>query len=134
MKRHIRNLIQSAVDFEKRTGRRSGITGSIAEEQVIDVLGLERAREQEPGHDATEIRGNRRVKIEIKGSQDPSGRTSRFSQHAPDVVLLGLLDDEYLLREIYEASWTAVRPELTPRRQITIRKFISIGELIWSDD
>ena len=109
--------IDIAVGYEEasRGIRKMPITGEIGEVLICKQLGLNLIADfQSAGIDAIDKNG---LKVQIKTrreSQDePKGnhvRIGRFSEHYFDYALLGILDKQYRLREIWKAEYIDLKP------------------------
>lgn len=113
----VKLAIEAALAYESATGgnRKLGITGEVGEILVCYQLGLRLMLDpRSVGYDALDS-GGRRVQIktrrsESKGLPRDAGRVSRFSEHEFDYALLGLLDHQYRLCEIWQADYDDIMP------------------------
>mgnify|MGYP007084712450 CR=1 FL=1 len=109
--------IEAALAYERATGgrRKLGITGEVGEILVCHRLGLRLMLDPRSiGYDALDSRGQR-VQIKTRRSESgdlpkDAGRVSSFSQHEFDYALLGLLNHQYELDEIWRADYDDLRP------------------------
>ena len=109
--------IDIAVKYEdaSRGIRKMPITGEIGEVLICKQLGLNLIADfLSAGVDAIDKSG---LKVQIKTrreSQDePKGnhvRIGRFSEHYFDYALLGILDKQYRLREVWKAEYVDLKP------------------------
>lgn len=136
--------------YKDLTGKPLGVTGEVAEFSAATLLGLDLVVARHPGYDATRKIDGKMLKYQIKGRcvadrYKGGQRISRLSENSDcDFVLLVLLDEDLEPRNIYEAKWgdidQALRNETqhskarTERRQLSIRKFISIAIEVWPND
>lgn len=113
----VKLAIEAALAYEVATrGRRKlGITGEVGEILVCHRLGLRLMLDPRSiGYDALDSRGQR-VQIKTRRSESDglprdAGRVSSFSQHEFDYALLGLLNHQYELCEIWRANYDDLRP------------------------
>lgn len=109
--------IDIAVKYEAASQgiRKMPITGEIGEVLICKHLGLHLIADfQAAGIDAIDKNG---LKVQIKTrreSQDEAKgnhvRIGRFSQHYFDYALLGILDKQYRLREVWKAAYADLMP------------------------
>ena len=133
-----------ALKYKKLTGKPLGVTGEVAEFSAAHILGLELTSARQPGYDATKEVDGKTIRYQIKGrclSDLSGGRVGAIrKEHECDFVLLVLMNDEYDVQSIYEADRSQIEDVLNAtgsksrniRRQLSIRKFKSIGREIWS--
>jgi len=124
----VNEAIESAIQYEKITGRKLGITGEIAEVLISYRLGLELLIDPiNPGFDA--VHNGRTYQIKSKRSNSLNGRMSRFSEHACDYVILGIFDPKYKLTYLYKVPYNKVLPLIVneKRRNPPLRRFIEIA-------
>ncbi|RON86659.1 hypothetical protein BK635_06555 [Pseudomonas chlororaphis] len=128
------------------TGKPLGVTGEVAEYEAATKLGLQLHAARQAGYDATEIREDGFVRIQIKGRcvLNPlkiNGRMGAIDLRQPfDVVLLVLLDAEFNAFAMYEASRATVEAALllpgskarNERGALAIRQFMSMATLRWA--
>jgi hypothetical protein len=144
------DLINSAKalarDYYTLTGRPLGITGEIAEVEAARLLGLELAGVRQAGYDAVRRGPEGTVEhLQIKGRCCPPGTGpgqrvgSIRLEKQWDAVLLVLMDMEFEVREIHEASRGAVTAALARpgsvarnvRGALGVNTFKSIGKQVW---
>lgn len=144
----ISDLLFDAKKLAKRykevTGKPLGVTGEIAEFTAAKILGLQLTAARHPGYDATKEVDGKLIRYQIKGRSKldhPKGRVGAIKKENEfDFVLLVLLDEDYEVLSIYEADQAQIKQALDApgstsrniRRQMSVRKFISIGQEIWS--
>ncbi|ROM19049.1 hypothetical protein BK643_05870 [Pseudomonas protegens] len=135
-----------AQKFYRLTGKPLGVTGEVAEYEAATKLGLQLHAARQAGYDATEIREDELVRIQIKGRcvLNPlkiTGRMGAIDLRQPfDVVLLVLLDAEFNSFAMYEASRATVEAALAlpgskarnERGALAIRQFMSMATLRWA--
>ena len=135
-----------AADYRRATGKTLPISGEIAINDAIRLLGLEPANEPQGGHDAVRHRPDGRIeRLQIKARVvfDEIKSAHRMGELKVDkpweAVLLVLLDENYEPFAIYEAGRDAVEDALdeskaNKRGTLTIPKFQRIGRMVWSRD
>ncbi len=141
--RKINDAIRIALAYEKQTHgkRKLGITGEVGEILVCYYLGLRLVLDsRSQGFDAIDKDG-RKVQIktrrsEYEGLPKAAGRTGRFSKHPFDYALLGLLDHNYQLCEVWRAEYDKLKPiiEKTKRRDPNLSSFKRVGGKIFDND
>lgn len=109
--------IDIAVKYEdaSRGIRKMPITGEIGEVLICKQLGLNLIADfLSAGVDAIDKSG---LKVQIKtrreSQEKPKGnhvRIGRFSEHYFDYALLGILDKQYRLREVWKAEYVDLKP------------------------
>ena len=146
----IETLIFQARSISRRyyelTGRPLGVSGELAEYSAARLLGLTLAPVREAAYDATQQRGDRQLRIQIKGRAVE--RQRKYVGRVPsikllpefDVALLVLLDKAtYEVIEIWEAPFQAIRQRLekpgsksrNERGSMGISQFKSIAIQVW---
>jgi hypothetical protein len=142
MIKKINDAIRIALAYEKHTHgkRKLGVTGEVGEILVCYHLGLRLVLDsRSQGFDAIDKDG---LKVQIKTSRSESeglpknaGRTGRFSKHPFDYALLGLLDHNYQISEVWRAEYNKLKPiiEKTKRRDPNLSSFKRIGEKIFDN-
>ena len=135
-----------AADYRRATGKTLPISGEIAINDAIRLLGLEPANEPQGGHDATRQLpdgGVQRLQIKARVVFDEIKSAHRMGELKVDkpweALLLVLMDDNYEPFAIYEASREVVEEALdesksNKRGTLTIPKFQRIGRMAWSRD
>ena len=117
MSRDIESILKSvkrlAVQYHDLTGKPLGVTGEIAEFEAARLMGLKLLAARSEGYDATKRKGGRLHRIQIKGrfKQDGKkwGRVSSINiEKKFDSVMLVLMQGQYEVAEIWQASRTAV--------------------------
>lgn len=138
--RGLEPAIIASLMYEKITHgtRKLGITGEIGELLVCRQLGLKLVLDsRSEGFDAIDKDG---LRVEIKSRRSESdelprdaGRTSRFSPHPFDYALLGLLDRQYRLREVWRADYNRLKPliDKQKRRNPNLSLFKSVGRKVF---
>lgn len=132
----IESVIKIAIQYEDLMDnkRRLGITGEVGEIRACFKYNLRLAKNsQSAGYDAIDSEGKkvqiktRRIRPELKSIE--SKRLSKFSIHKFDYCLLVLLDEDYVMYEV----WKAYSYELEKiirhheKRNPTIRQFKEAG-------
>lgn len=145
MKRSEKEILEEvkklAVEYYDLTGKPLGVTGEIAEFIASKTLGLTLCEARSEGYDAYCPRGR---KIQIKGRRNGAGKTwgrvpSINTDKEFDSVQLVLIDANYNLLEIWEASREAVIATLdkpgsksrNERRSMAVTKFRQIGTRLY---
>lgn len=140
------NATRLARDYYELTGRPLGITGEVAEQEAVRLLGLELAPARQAGYDALRTRQDGGVdRLQIKGRWLPpnASRSQRLGRidlkHEWDAVLMVLLGPRYEVTEIYEAERSAIEEALSApgsrsrneRGALAVSRFKAIGHSIW---
>lgn len=146
---HLNAVVQAAKTvgcrYYELTGKALGVTGEVGEQEAARLLGITLARPRERGFDASEKRGGRHKRIQIKtrclqDSNRRNGRTGSLSPTQPwDYVLLVLLDKQLEPIEIHRATRRAIETALAcpgskarnERGQLAVREFIRIARVEW---
>jgi len=136
----VKGAIKAALIYESKTdGRRNlGITGEVGEILVCYRRGLKLVLDnRSKGFDAID-RAGKRVQIKTRRSESDglprdSGRVSRFSSHRFDYALLGLLDHDYRLCQIWKADYRKLKPiiEKQKRRNPPLSLFKKVGTKVF---
>ncbi|MEH6415539.1 hypothetical protein [Pseudomonas sp. CGJS7] len=130
------------------TGKPLGITGEVAEYEAATKLNLRLHPPRQAGYDATEVRQEGLVKIQIKGRciTNPQKITGRMGsidlRQVFDTVLLVLLDSDFNAFAMYEASRDKVEAALrvpgsrarNERGALAIKQFMAISIVRWIRD
>ena len=130
--------------YYKRLGRPLGVTGEIAEYEVIKKFGYNPAEPRATGHDSYRVINKKNQLIEIKGrvlqpDSSPGGRLGRIKKNSDCVaVILVLFNENYEATNFYEAPYLEIENFLssatgkaeTERRQLHLSKFISLAKEI----
>ena len=132
-----------AAEYYQLTAKPLGVTGEIGEFEVADKLGLELMEARSEGYDAINKKGPyRRVQIKTRRKlpdQSP-GRVSKINTEKDfDSVMLALLDEDFEVKEIWEADREKVTKKLDEpgsisrnvRRQMGVTQFKSIAKKVW---
>lgn len=139
----IKSAINAALAYENKTKgtRKLGITGEVGEALVCNKLGLRLMLDtRSEGFDALDSDGKR---VEIKSRRSESiglprdaGRTSKFSEHPFDYALLGLLNQNYELCEVWRAEYNRLLPviEKQKRKNPSLASFKSVAKKIFPPD
>lgn len=132
-----------AAEYRRMTGKTLPISGELAANDAIRLLGLEAAAEQGLGYDARRSGGPGAERLQIKARVvfDELKSSHRIGElkldREWDAVLLVLLDADYETYAIYEAGRAAIEAALAearPNRRgtLTVARFQRIGQLVWS--
>jgi len=129
-----------AIWWRKTFGRSLGITGELGELYARKFLGLEPARVGEKEYDATKAGKRYQIKTRApaRGVEvDPRGRIGKFRGLQFDYALLVLLDNEYKLKEIYQADVRTIenlaKKEETERAGMHVSSFIKRAKRIYGE-
>lgn len=131
-------VVGVAIEYQRATGRRLGVTGEVGEMLAAQALGLKLcASSIEQGFDAIDERG-KRVQIKARRSErssapKPTGRLGTFSQHEYDYALLVILSDKYDVLGIWRAKYRDVEALAAKhkRRNPTIGAFQRIATRVF---
>ncbi|MFC1913138.1 hypothetical protein ACFLX7_02980 [Chloroflexota bacterium] len=136
----IDTAIQAAIEYESATGgsRKLGITGEVGEVLICHELGLHLARDpRSEGYDAVDD-SSKLVQIKTRRSETEdtpkkAGRLSKFSEHEYDYALLGILDSQYRLIQIWRADYEVIDPivRIQKRRNPALSTFIRVATQIY---
>lgn len=134
-----------ASQYRLATGKPLGISGEIAVHDVIRIMELEAAEDNQAGYDAIGKGSRQGKRIQIKGriissEQKSNQRIGQIKMEAQwDSVMLVLMNEHYDALEIYEADRAqildAVAQSSTKRKNrgaLSVAKFKHIGKLVWS--
>jgi hypothetical protein len=146
----VRSAIRVALRYEMKTnGRKLGITGEVGEILVCyhlrKTLGLKLVSDPlSAGFDAID-RNSRHVQIKtrrIKTRRSESQElpidgvsTGIFSEHKFAYALLGLLDHNYKLCQVWRSEYGKLNPIIKKRerRNPSLKSFEDVGKLIYSN-
>ena len=119
-RRLVELLADAKREYRELTGRPLGVTGEVAEYEVVRLLGYELAPVRQSGYDCIRSSADGRCeRLQIKGRCLLPGakrgqRVGRIDLDKEwDVVLLVLLDENFDATAIYEADRVAVTAALT---------------------
>ena len=97
--------------YKDLSGKPLGITGEVAEFEAARRLGLELADARSPGYDAKKKQADSEVLIQIKGRSYPCSARESGQRIGKmdfkkkwDAVVLVLMDEDFEVREILQAS------------------------------
>ena len=148
MPRDIESILKSvkplAIQYHNLTGKPLGVTGEIAEFEAARLLGLKLLGARSEGYDATKRKGGRSHRIQIKGRFKQEGKKwgrvpSINIEKSFDSVMLVLMQDQYKVTEIWQATRRAVIKRLkepgskarNERNSMSVSQFKSIATLVW---
>ncbi|AOR59401.1 DUF6998 domain-containing protein [Pectobacterium parmentieri] len=135
-------VIDLAAKYKKLTGKPLGITGEVAEFYAAKLLNLKLMGARSPGYDAI---GSDSRKIQIKGRCLPdkfkTGQRigSIRLEHQWDSVILVLMDEFFVVTEMWEADRSMVEAALLApgsksrnvRGALSVSKFKQISKKVW---
>jgi len=132
--------IGNALDYETlvQGNRKLGITGEVGEILVCYHLKLRLVLDsRSKGFNAID-KDDLHVQIKTRRSESEglpkdAGRTSRFSKHRFDYALLGLLDHNYQLCEVWRADYDKLMPIINKqkRQDPSLLSFKRVGKKIF---
>ena len=131
--RAVKQSIKAALDYEKITGRKLGITGEVGEVLVCHKLGLNLlADDIATGFDAIDDK-DKTHQIKTRRAKNGKGRLGSFSKHKYDYAILVELDYKYSIIEIWKVNYKTINPivEAIPRRNPSLSKFKSVANRIY---
>jgi len=131
----IEHIIPLAIEYRRRFGKSLSITGEVGEYKASRLLKLERASGNiNEGFDAIDPK-NKKVQIKSRICQRSQGRTSVFKNYGFDYALLVLLDDDYEVKEMYQAESKKIRDSINTqsykRPALSISTFKKIAKSIY---
>jgi hypothetical protein len=139
----VQEAIEVALAYEELTkGKRHlGITGTVGEILACYELSLRLTPDsRSKGYDAFDA-NDKQVEIKTRRSESKdlpkdSGRVSTFSKHKFDYALLVLLDRQYQVSEIWQASYTELLPIINKqkKRNPSLSAFKEVAYKIFSPD
>ena len=127
-----KRAIQTALEYEKVTGRKLGITGEIGEVIACDILGLNLLVDPiAAGHDAIDNEKNP-YQIKTRRGGSNSGRLGSFSKHIFNYAIFVRLNSNYELEGLYKVSYKKLKSiiENHPKRNPTMLEFKRVAENI----
>lgn len=141
----IRKVKPLAAKYYKLTGRPLGVTGEVAEYEVIRLLNLEFCVARQSGYDALRKKGWVMEKIQIKAralqhDSKPGQRLGSIKLDKEwDYVMLVMFDANFNPQMIYEAKRIEIEEALrkpgllarNERGQLSVSKFKSISRKAW---
>lgn len=135
-----------AQEYKSLTGRPLGVTGEVTEVEVARILDLTLADVRQPGYDAYEYIGTRKVQYQIKGrcSGDGASKSQRLSRVRVDTewdaLLVAQLDSALHVQSIYEVSRDRIESALSSsnskalgRGALSLSVAKRLGFLRWFD-
>jgi len=134
-----------AAEYRRTTGKTLPISGEIAVNDAVRLLGLTAAGEPGLGYDALRGEGDGAERLQIKARVvfdeiKSAHRIGELKLDRPwEAVLLVLLDHDYEPFAIYEAKRPAIEAALedvrpNKRGTLTVPRFQRIGAVVWSRD
>lgn len=136
----VNEAIGVAIAYEKHTDfkRKLGITGEVGEILICNQLNMNLVENPlSEGFDAID-KNDLRVQIKTRHSESKTslkykGRISSFSKHPFDYALLGLLNHQYCLCEIWRADYNKLKPLLKKlkKRNPNISSFKRIAKRVF---
>ena len=133
-----------AKEYRAATGKTLPISGEIAINDAIRLLGMQAAEADKQGFDAIyDYQGNR-LRVQIKGRAIFNGKKGGHKlgqlklEQEWDAIILVIMDDEYESRELYLARREDIeeysRDSKSRRGSLSVARFKIIGELVWERD
>lgn len=132
-----------AADYRRATGKTLPLSGEIAVNDALRLLGLELPDEVTAGCDAVRRTGTGTVRVQIKGRvvfEEGKGAARigqlKLDQQWDETVLV-LMDDDYEPFEIYRADRAAIESVLekkaaNKRGAMTVAQFRIIAQCVWT--
>jgi hypothetical protein len=130
IKKIISEASKIALDYEKLTGRKLGITGEVGEVLACDKLKLQLSTDNlSAGYDAMDNKG-KKYQIKTRRLERGKGRLGHFSKHKFDYAVLVLLDEDYKISKLYHTDYKKLEPLLNKqkKRNPTFTNFVKIAE------
>ena len=133
-----------AKEYRQATGKTLPVTPEIAINDAISILNLTPNDSNSPGYDATCDVDGKPVKVQIKGrvifNEKKQGHRigSLKIEQEWDILLLVIMNDDFMPEEIYRAGRKDILYELegkgisNKKGAMTVAKFKVISDLIWS--
>ena len=137
-----------AAEYRKATGKALAVTSEIAKHDACELLSLEPVEsDKEGGFDAiVRNEDGETIRYQIKGRAifDESKSGQRIGQLKLDkhwdVVVLVLMNEDFVPQEIYQASRAAIEAELQEsnskrknRGAMSVARFKHVGHLVWTE-
>lgn len=136
----VASVVKAELVYQRATncGRKFGVTGEVGEILVCRALDLRMVENpRSEGFDAVDAKG-RCVQIKTRRGESgdlpkDGGRLSKFSAHECDYALLGILNTEYKLVEVWKADFAKLKPVILKHKRAnpTIRQFKSVGVQVY---
>lgn len=133
-----------AREYKRATGRPLGITGEVAEYEVVRLLGYDICEVRQAGYDAVCGSDGSGRRVQIKGRSLVNGtKQGRLGAidlgKSWDTVVLVMLDEDLEPVSMHEAKRSDIQKALDApgsisrnvRRQLPINQFKRIAELVW---
>ncbi len=131
-----------AREYREATGKTLPITGEIAINDAIRLLGMTAEDSDKSSHDAQLKYDNRTLRVQIKGraimnTQRSGHRLGQLKLEQDwDAIILVLMDADFESQEIYLAEREVIREYLDKskgkRGSLSVARFKIIGDLLWS--
>ena len=125
----VHKIILDALEYEKITGRKLGITGEVGEILACDKLKLKLLADPlSAGYDAEDDDGNR-YQIKSKRIINNSGRVGTFAKHKFDCFVMILFGKKYQVTGIWKGSYKKIEPIIKrhQRRNPTVQEIKNIA-------
>lgn len=137
-----------AAEYRRATGQPLAISGEIAKNDAVQLLGLEAVTDPQLGYDALGKAGDREgLRILVKGRaifDEAKGgqRLGQLKLDKPwDSVVLVLMNEDFEPFEIYEADRDTIEAAMednssnrSKRGAMSVAKFKAIGQMVWNSE
>ena len=133
-----------AKEYRMATGKTLPISGEIAINDAIRLLGMQAAEAGTQGFDATYDYRGKKLRVQIKGRAVFNEKKGGHKlgqlklEQEWDAIILVIMDDEYESRELYLARREDIeeysRNSNSRRGSLSLARFKIIGELVWDRD
>ena len=130
-----------AKEYRVATGKTLPISGEIAINDAIRLLGMQAAEAGSQGFDAIYHRQDEALRVQIKGRAIFNEKKGGHKlgqlklEQEWDAIILVIMDDEYESRELYLARREDIEEysnnSKSRRGSLSVARFKIIGELVW---
>lgn len=131
----VKKVISVALEYEKLTGRKLGITGEVGEVLVCDNRKLKLLNDPlEAGYDAIDNESKHyQIKARRSNNTNPGARIGRFAKHKFDYAILAFLEFDYSIKELWRATYKDLLPVIKrhERRNPSVNEFLRVAEKIF---
>ena len=132
MEKLVKSIVKVALQYEKITGRKMGITGEVGEIRTCKELSLKLAPPFTKGYDAIGTDDSRyQIKTRRKSEEKKRrGKVPAFKNEDFDIAVLTILDENYEIGSICKLEKRELQPFFpkNKKKRISIRKFQRIYE------